>query len=159
MELGTLKAPRGAKKRRSRFGLGEGSGHGKTSGRGGKGQTARSGGGVRPGFEGGQMPLSRRLPKFGFTSRTRVLGKNVYAVVNVGDLERFPDGAVVDYAALKSQGYAKGSYAKAGIKVLGEGTLSKKLTVKVQAISAAARTKIEANGGSIEICTLPRQQS
>ena len=151
MELSRLAPPRGARKKRTRLGIGEGSGHGKTSGRGGKGQTARSGGGVRPGFEGGQMPLYRRVPKFGFTSRQKVLGMNCFAVVNLRDLEKFAEGSVVDAESLKAAGFKANVHTKAGIKVLGSGDLTKKLTVKVQAISAAARAKIESLGGTVEI--------
>ncbi len=151
MELSRLAPPAGARKKRTRYGIGEGSGHGKTSGRGGKGQTARTGGGPRPGFEGGQMPLYRRLPKFGFTSQAKVAGDNCYNVVNLAILEKFDNGAVVDLTALKTKGFKTNSHCKAGVKVLGSGSLTKKLVVKVQAISAAARAKIEALGGSVEI--------
>ena len=151
MELSKLAPPCGSKKKRTRVGLGEGSGHGKTSGRGGKGQTARTGGGVRPGFEGGQMPLYRRLPKFGFSSRQRVLGKNAFTVFNLGDLEKFSDGSVIDADSLKAAGFKASAHNRAGIKILAKGNLTRKLTVKVQAISAAARAKIEGLGGSVEI--------
>lgn len=156
MELSRLAPPRGAKKKRTRVGLGEGSGHGKTSGRGGKGQTARSGGGVRPGFEGGQMPLYRRIPKFGFSSRSKVLGKNSFIVVNLSDLEKFADGSVVDQSTLLQNGIKGGAHERAGYKVLGNGQLTKKLTVKVQAISASAKAKIEALGGTVEIVKLAK---
>ena len=153
MELSKLGPRKGAKRSRTRLGLGEGSGHGKTAGRGGKGQTARTGGGTRPGFEGGQMPFSRRLPKFGFTSIAKLKGRNVYSVINLSDLNRFESGATVDEAALRTLGMVRGKSRTAGVKVLGKGELTKKLTVKVNAISEAAKAKIEASGGSVELIT------
>ena len=127
-----------------RKGRGAGSGNGKTSGRGHKGQKARSGGGVRPGFEGGQMPLYRRLPKRGFTCYNT---KDIVAV-NIKSLERFEDGAVVDeQALLESRAVSK---IGDGVKIIGNADLSKKLTVKVTAFSAAAKEKIEAAGGTAE---------
>ena len=150
--LSTLKPNAGARKARTRVGRGEGSGHGKTSGRGGKGQTARSGGGVRAGFEGGQMPLYRRLPKVGFISRSDVRGENRYSVVRLSALQNVADGATVDIAAIQALGYAKRSAAKAGVKVLSDsGEFTKKLHLKVNAISAGARARVEAAGGSVEI--------
>jgi large subunit ribosomal protein L15 len=146
MRLHTLKPRPGSKHRRKRLGQGESSGHGKTSGRGGKGQTARSGSSIRPGFEGGQMPLIRRIPKRGFNNARHA---TVYLPVNVGALEVFENGAKVDETALRSVGLAKGRAA--GIKILGAGEISKKLTVVVSAISASAKTKIEAKGGTVEI--------
>jgi large subunit ribosomal protein L15 len=146
MRLHNLKPRPGAKHRRKRLGQGESSGHGKTAGRGGKGQTARSGSSIRVGFEGGQMPLLRRIPKRGFNN-ARFATK--YLAVNVGDLERFDNGARVDETALRSVGLANGKAD--GIKILGTGELTKKLVVAVSAISASARTKIEAKGGSVEI--------
>lgn len=146
MRLHDLKPNPGAKHRRKRLGQGESSGHGKTSGRGGKGQSARSGSSIRPGFEGGQMPLIRRMPKRGFNNARHTIR---YIAVNVGDLNKFEEGARVDEAALKAIGLANGPGA--GVKILGTGDLSKKLNVSVSAISAAARQKIEAKGGSIEI--------
>jgi large subunit ribosomal protein L15 len=146
MRLHTLKPRPGSKHRRKRLGQGEASGHGKTSGRGGKGQTARSGSSIRPGFEGGQMPLIRRIPKRGFNNARHA---TVYLPVNVGDLEVFDNGAKVDETALRSVGLANGRAA--GIKILGTGEISKKLTVVVSAISASAKTKIEAKGGTVEI--------
>ena len=146
MRLHDLKPRPGAKHRRKRLGQGEATGHGKTSGRGGKGQTARSGSSIRIGFEGGQMPLIRRIPKRGFNNArfaTRYLG------VNVGDLERFENGARVDEAALRAAGLANGR--SSGVKILGDGELSKKLTVSAHAFSASARTKIEAKGGACEV--------
>jgi len=146
MRLHNLKPRPGAKHRTKRLGQGESSGHGKTSGRGGKGQTARSGSSVRIGFEGGQMPLIRRIPKRGFNN-TRFT--TAYSPVNVGDLNQFEDGARVDETALRSVGLVNGP--KLGVKILGTGDLTKKLVVSVSAISASAKTKIEAKGGSVEL--------
>lgn len=152
LSLNTLKPMPGARKARTRVGRGEGSGHGKTSGKGGKGQTARAGGKVRAGFEGGQMPLYRRLPKFGFTSRAAVQGKNVYSVVRLSVLERLDNDTTVDAALIQSLGYAKKSREKAGIKVLSDvEKVTKKLHVKVNAISAQARALVEAAGGTVEL--------
>jgi large subunit ribosomal protein L15 len=146
MRLHDLKPRPGAKHRRKRLGQGESSGHGKTSGRGGKGQTARSGSSIRIGFEGGQMPLIRRIPKRGFNN-TRFTTQ--YLPVNVGDLNQFEDGAKVDETALRAIGLANGRGA--GIKILGNGELSKKLTVTARAFSASAKSKIEARGGTCEV--------
>ena len=146
MRLHNLKPRPGAKHRTKRLGQGESSGHGKTSGRGGKGQTARSGSSIRIGFEGGQMPLIRRIPKRGFNHTA--FGTR-YIAVNVTDLNVFDNGARVDETALKAVGLANGPGD--GIKILGTGELTKKLTLVVSAISASAKTKIEAQGGSVEI--------
>jgi large subunit ribosomal protein L15 len=146
MRLHDLKPRPGAKHRRKRLGQGESSGHGKTSGRGGKGQTARSGSSIRIGFEGGQMPLIRRIPKRGFNN-TRFA--TVYHAVNLSDLNKFEDGARVDETALRSVGLANGRAH--GIKILGTGELSKKLTVSASAFSASAKSKIEAKGGVCEV--------
>jgi large subunit ribosomal protein L15 len=146
MRLHNLKPRPGAKHRRKRLGQGESSGHGKTSGRGGKGQTARSGSSIRIGFEGGQMPLIRRIPKRGFNN-TRFT--TAYSPINVSSLNQFEDGARVDETALRALGLANGPVL--GIKILGNGELAKKLVVVVTAISAAAKTKIEALGGSVEL--------
>jgi large subunit ribosomal protein L15 len=146
MRLHNLKPRPGSKHRRKRLGQGESSGRGKTAGRGGKGQTARSGSSIRIGFEGGQMPLMRRLPKRGFNN-TRFT--TAYSPVNVGSLNQFEDGARVDETAIRSVGLANGPVL--GVKILGTGDLTKKLTVVVSAISASARTKIEAKGGTVEI--------
>ena len=146
MRLHDLKPRPGAKHRRKRLGQGESSGHGKTSGRGGKGQTARSGSSIRIGFEGGQMPLIRRIPKRGFNNAAFTIQ---YIAVNVGDLNKFDDGARVDEAALRAIGLANGPGY--GIKILGNGELSKKLTVKASAFSASAKSKIEAKGGACEV--------
>lgn len=145
MNLHTLKPNRGAKHRIKRLGCGESSGLGKTSGRGHKGQKSRSGGGVRPGFEGGQMPLHRRLPKRGFNN-TRFQDK--IAVVNVSSLnERFEDGAIINEESLRAARLIKGSYD--AVKVLGNGDISKKVTVEGCKVSATAREKIEKAGGSV----------
>lgn len=145
MNLHNLKPRPGAKHRIKRLGCGESSGLGKTSGRGHKGQKSRSGGGVRPGFEGGQMPLHRRLPKRGFNN-TRFQDK--IAVVNVASLEeRFEDGATVNMESLKAARLIKGTYD--GIKILGDGDLEKKLTVEGCKVSASAKEKIEKAGGSV----------
>lgn len=145
MKLYELAPAEGSKKELYRKGRGIGSGNGKTSGKGHKGQKARSGGGVRPGFEGGQMPLTRRIPKRGFVN----IYAKIYANVNVDALSRFEDGAVVDLEALEKAGLVK--KAKDGVKILGRGELAKKLTVKAAAFSASAKQKIEAAGGSAEV--------
>ena len=145
MNLHNLKPNRGAKHRVKRLGCGESSGLGKTCGRGHKGQKSRSGGGVRPGFEGGQMPLHRRLPKRGFNN-TRFQDK--IAVVNVSDLEaRFEDGATVNMESLKAARLVKGTYVT--VKVLGNGDIATKLTVEGCKVSTSAREKIEKAGGSV----------
>jgi large subunit ribosomal protein L15 len=146
MRLHDLKNRSGARHRRKRIGQGEGSGHGKTSGRGGKGQTARSGSSVRIGFEGGQMPLIRRIPKRGFNNARHTIE---YIPVNLKALNHFENGARVDEAALRSLGLANGTLRR--IKILGTGELGKKLTVSAHAFSASARAKIEAKGGTCEI--------
>lgn len=151
MELHTLKPSFGSRKARKRVGRGNASGAGRTSGRGEKGQKARSGGKVRAGFEGGQMPLYRRVPKVGFISRQKLAGKNIYNVVNLSDLERFDNGAVVDLTALQNEGFGVNPNSKAGLKVLGDGELTKKLTVKANAFSKSAKEKIESLGGTVEI--------
>ena len=145
MKLQDLKPAEGSTQAAFRKGRGEGSGNGKTAGRGQKGQWARSGGGVRPGFEGGQMPLARRLPKRGFYN---IFG-TVNAVVNVSDLNKFEDGAVVTVADMVSAGLVKKTLD--GVKVLGNGELTKKLTVQAAAFSASAKEKIEAAGGKAEV--------
>lgn len=146
MRLHDLKPRPGAKHRRKRLGQGESSGHGKTSGRGGKGQTARSGSSIRIGFEGGQMPLIRRIPKRGFNNTRH---ETRYLPVNLESLNQFEDGARVDEAALRSVGLANGNAS--GIKILGNGDLSKKLTVTAHAFSASAKAKIEAKGGTCSL--------
>lgn len=146
MRLHDLKPRPGAKHRRKRLGQGESSGHGKTSGRGGKGQTARSGSSIRIGFEGGQMPLIRRIPKRGFNN-TRFGTR--YIPVNVSELDAFENGAAVTEAALRAAGLANGPGD--GIKILGNGELTKQLNVSVSAFSASAKAKIEAKGGKCEV--------
>jgi large subunit ribosomal protein L15 len=148
MRLHDLKPRPGARHRRKRLGQGEASGHGKTSGRGGKGQTARSGSSIRIGFEGGQMPLIRRIPKRGFNNARHTTR---YLPVNLEALNRFDDGARVDEAALRNAGVANGRGA--GIKILGDGELTRKLTVSAHAFSASAKAKIEAKGGTCELVT------
>ena len=145
MKLHELKPAEGSRKVRNRVGRGIGSGNGKTSGRGHKGQNARSGGGVRPGFEGGQNPLFRRLPKRGFTN----INRKEYAIVNLDALNRFEDGAEVTPALLLETGIV--SNEKAGIKILGHGTLSVKLNVKAHKFSASAKEAIENAGGTTEV--------
>jgi large subunit ribosomal protein L15 len=135
----------GSKKEGKRKGRGAGTGNGKTAGRGHKGQGARSGGNVRPGFEGGQMPLQRRLPKRGFVNHFA----KEYAEINVGRLNDFEDGSVVDAHALKDAGLIGNFYD--GLKVLGNGELTKKLTVKAAKFSASAKEKIEGAGGKVEV--------
>ena len=153
MRLHDLKPRPGAKHRRKRLGQGESSGHGKTSGRGGKGQTARSGSSIRIGFEGGQMPLIRRIPKRGFNN---VNFGTRYLPVNLESLNCFEDGARVDEAALRSVGLAN----RAGyVKVLGNGELTKKLTVVAHAFSASAKSKIEAKGGTCEVIAIAKTEA
>ena len=143
--LEQLKPVAGARHSKKRLGRGIGSGQGKTAGKGSKGQNARSGGGVRPGFEGGQLPLFQRLPKRGFHNYTRV----EYMVVNVEQLNVFEDGATVDVEALIKQGLVKD--IKDGVKILGNGELTKKLVVKANKFSESAKKAIEAKGGSVEV--------
>lgn len=144
MELYELAPEKGQRKNRKRIGRGVASGSGKTAGRGNKGHNARSGGGVRPGFEGGQMPIHRRLPKRGFKNPF----KKVFAVINVQDLNRFESDAVVDEAALIKSGLVKGD--RDGIKLLGQGEINFALTLKIDKVSASARQKVESAGGKIE---------
>ena len=145
MKLYELKPAEGSTSNGFRRGRGHGSGNGKTAGKGHKGQNARSGGGVRPGFEGGQMPLYRRIPKRGF----KCINTKDIVSINVNLLNVFEDGAVVDIAALKSKGLV--SNPKDGVKILGNGDITKKLTVQVNAFSASAKEKIEAAGGKAEV--------
>jgi len=145
MKLNELSPPQGSHKAPRRLGRGVGSGRGKTAGRGTKGYNSRSGGGVRPGYEGGQMPLHRRLPKRGFAN---IFRKNI-AVINIRDLDKFDKGSVVDEAALVAAGLVKGK--KDGIKLLGHGEIKHSLEVKVNQISKSAREKIEAAGGKVEV--------
>lgn len=145
MKIHELSPAAGSVRDVKRIGRGHGSGNGKTAGKGHKGQKARAGHGMRPGFEGGQMPLQRRLPKRGFNN---IFAKEI-AIVNVAALNRFDNGAVVDAASLKEKGIVKKECD--GIKVLGNGKLEKKLTVNVSAVSASAKAKIEAAGGSVGV--------
>jgi large subunit ribosomal protein L15 len=145
MRIHELKKPEGSTKAPKRIGRGQGTGQGTTAGRGMNGQNSRSGGGVRLGFEGGQMPLYRRLPKRGFTNHWA----KEYAEVNVGDLEKFEDGAVVDIELLMAAGIVKKPLD--GVKVLGNGELTKKLTVKAEKFSKSAAEKIEKAGGKAEV--------
>ncbi len=147
MDLGSLVAPKGARKKRKRLGRGEGSGHGGTSTKGHKGQKARAGGYHKRGFEGGQMPLSRRLPKFGFTNPFR----KEFSVINVGDLGSIPGSTVVDEQYLKKNGFVR--KLRSGVKLLGNGELKIPLTIKVSKISETAKKKIEAAGGKVEVST------
>lgn len=145
MDLSNLKPAIGSTKNRKRIGRGQGSGTGKTSGKGHKGQNARSGGGVKAGFEGGQMPMQRRLPKRGFTP----LERKVYALVNLRDLDLFEAGSVVDTAALGKAGLI--NKVRDGVKILGDGDLSKAITVQATKFSKSAVEKIEAAGGKAEV--------
>ncbi|MBS2967352.1 50S ribosomal protein L15 [Metabacillus sp. KIGAM252] len=145
MKLHELKPAEGSRRERNRLGRGIGSGNGKTSGKGHKGQNARSGGGVRPGFEGGQTPLFRRLPKRGFTN----INRKEYAVVNLERLNRFEEGTEVTPELLLETGVL--SSTKAGVKILGEGKIEKKLTVKANKFSSSAKEAIEAAGGTAEV--------
>jgi large subunit ribosomal protein L15 len=154
MRLHDLKPRPGAKHRRKRLGQGEATGHGKTSGRGGKGQTARSGSSIRIGFEGGQMPLIRRIPKRGFNNARHATR---FLPVNLEALNRFDDGSRVDEAALRTAGLANGRAD--GIKILGDGELTKKLTVSAHAFSASAKSKIEAKGGTCETITKKKAEA
>jgi large subunit ribosomal protein L15 len=146
MRLHTLKPAKGAKHRVKRLGCGEGSGHGKTSCRGGKGQTARSGSSIRLGFEGGQTPLYRRLPKRGFNNNAFKLK---VAVVNLSDLNHFSDGQEVGIDALKQKGLINGRFE--AVKILGDGEFKKKLSVSAHLFSASAKSKIESAGGSVKV--------
>ena len=145
MKLHELSPAAGSTQPAWRKGRGHGSGNGKTAGKGHKGQNARSGGGVRPGFEGGQNPLYRKLPKRGFHNKF----STIYSIINVETLNRFDDGAVVDLDALMKSGVVK--KANDGLKVLGRGEITKKITVKASIFSAAAKAKIEAAGGKVEV--------
>ncbi len=145
MKLQELSPAPGSVRDVKRIGRGHGSGQGKTAGKGHKGQKARAGRGMQPGFEGGQMPLQRRVPKRGFVN---IFATN-YATINVGSLNAFEDGAVVDTAALKEAGLVKKTFD--GVKILANGKLTKKLTVKAAAYSEAAKAKIEAAGGKAEV--------
>ena len=145
MKLSELRPAEGATSDRKRVGRGKGSGLGKTAGKGHKGLRARSGGGTKPGYEGGQMPLQRRLPKRGFVNVFR----KEWAVVNVKELNRFPAGSVVDAEALRKEGLVKGTAD--GVKLLGDGEINRKLTVKVDKASRSAVEKVVAAGGTVEV--------
>ncbi len=151
MNLHTLKPRPGAKHRTKRLGCGESSGHGKTSGKGHKGQKARSGGSIRPGFEGGQMPLIRRLPKRGFNNANF---HKTWAVVNLDTLNQFDEGASIDEAMLLEKGIIRGKYE--GVKILARGEITKMISVTAHKVSDAAREKIEKAGGSV---TVPRESA
>lgn len=151
MRLHDLKPRPGAKHRVKRLGCGESSGHGKTSGKGHKGQKARSGGSIRIGFEGGQMPLIRRLPKRGFNNAAF---KKVFAIVNLSDLDRFEDGATVGEAQLREAKLVRGNFD--GIKILARGEITRKLNLEVDKISESARARVEKAGGTV---TLRSQQA
>ena len=145
MRLNELSPPKGARRAVKRLGRGSGSGQGKTAGRGTKGQKARSGGNIRPGYEGGQMPLQRRLPKRGFTN----IFRREFAIVNIRDLPRFEKGSVVDKAALAAAGLLRRK--SDGVKLLGQGTIDYPLVLKVDRCSVSARTKVESVGGRVEL--------
>ena len=145
MKLHELAPAEGSRKNKKRVGRGNGSGSGKTAARGAKGQKSRSGGGVRPGFEGGQMPIHRRLPKRGFTN----IFKKQFAIINIRDLERFESGSVVDEALLVKEGLIKGK--REAVKLLGKGDIKYPLVVRVNSVSNGAREKIEASGGTVEV--------
>lgn len=145
MKLHKLSPPKGSRKDVKRLGRGPGSGQGKTAGRGSKGQKSRSGGNVRPGYEGGQMPLQRRLPKRGFTN----IFRKEYVIVNIRDLARFEKDAVVDKEALRAAGMLKGKSDR--VKLLGQGAIDHPLVLKVDKCSKTARDKLEAAGGRVEL--------
>jgi large subunit ribosomal protein L15 len=145
MDLSNLQPAPGSHRNRKRIGRGHGSGTGKTAGKGHKGQKARSGGSIKPGFEGGQMPLQRRVPKRGFNPLTR----KEYALVNLRDLELFESGSVVDIEALGKAGLV--GQLKDGVKILGDGDLTKSLTIKAHKFSKSAQEKIAAAGGNVEV--------
>ncbi|MDJ0803842.1 MAG: 50S ribosomal protein L15 [Desulfobacterales bacterium] len=145
MKLHELSPAKGSRKARKRLGRGVASGQGKTAGRGTKGQGSRSGGGVRPGYEGGQMPIHRRLPKRGFTN----IFKKQIAIINVQDLNRFDGGSQIDDVALVQQGLVKGRYD--AIKLLGKGEIDRPVQIKVNAVSKSAQEKITAAGGTVEV--------
>jgi large subunit ribosomal protein L15 len=144
MKLNDLGPEKGQRKNKKRVGRGVASGSGKTAGRGSKGQNSRSGGGVRPGYEGGQMPIHRRLPKRGFKNPF----KKVFSIVNVQDLNRFEADSIIDEVAFIQSGLVKGD--RDGIKILGKGEIQIPVTVRINRVSASARQKIEAAGGKIE---------
>lgn len=145
MRLSELQPSPGSKHKKKRVGRGPGSGWGKTAARGYKGQNSRAGGGTKPGFEGGQMPLTRRIPKRGFNN----IFRQAWTIVNLRDLQRFPADAVVDEAALKAAGLVKNQVKR--IKLLGQGEVTVPLVIKIQAVSSQAKSRIEAAGGRVEV--------
>ena len=151
MELSKLGPNKGAKKNRKRVGRGNACGWGRTSARGEKGQKARSGGKVSPRFEGGQMPLYRRIPKIGFKSKGQILGTNDYSIVKVSDLEQLENGTVVDMELLYQMGFKCSLAQKAGFKLLGNGNLTKSLTIRLNAITKSALEKVQKAGGTVEL--------
>ncbi|MGI6680336.1 MAG: 50S ribosomal protein L15 [Bdellovibrionota bacterium] len=151
MDLSNLKGNKRARKNRKRLGRGNGSGYGRTSARGEKGQGARSGGNISPIFEGGQMPLYRRIPDIGFISRKQACGINKYSLVKCGDLEALEDGTVVDAELLYKMGFKCSPKQKAGFKLLGCGGLTKKLTIRINAITKSALQKVQDAGGVVEL--------
>lgn len=150
MKLNELQ-PSVPRKSRKRVGRGESSGWGKTAGKGSNGQNSRAGGGVKPYFEGGQMPIYRRTPKRGFSN---ALFRKDYVVLNLSDLNRFEDGTVVTPELLKEQGIVKNMLS--GVKILGNGKLEKKISLKVHQVSASAKSAVEANGGSVELIKIAK---
>ena len=155
LELHQSSPPRGARTKKVRLGRGESSGVGKTAGRGGKGQKGRNGATISRGFEGGQIPLYKRVPKLGFFSRKKSLGVNVFQPISLATLDRFEANATVDVEVLRAHGLVSKT---AKVKVLASGSITKKITLKVDAISAAAKTAIEAAGGSVEV-TSPKAKA
>lgn len=147
--LSNLSPVPGSKHRRKRLGKGEGSGKGKTCGKGGKGQTARSGFGLPAGFEGGQMPIHRRLPKRGFTSRKKLTGENVYSTVSIDQLDAIAESGTINVEILQRSGLLRSKNAK--VKILGGSAVKSKLSVEVHAISASAKEAIEAAGGEVKL--------
>ncbi len=148
VDLSDLRPAKGSRRRRKRKGIGEGSGNGKTCGKGGKGQSMRSGYSLPRGFEGGQMPLHRRLPKVGFTSRKKVLGKNVFSLISIAALQQFEAEGEITLELLRSKGMVK---AASKVKILGGGELTKKIVVEAHAVSASAKSAIEAAGGEVRL--------
>ncbi len=151
IELSSLAPVRGSKKNRKRVGRGNACGWGRTSGRGEKGQNARSGGGVSPRFEGGQMPLYRRLPNIGFKSKKQIDGTNRYSLIKCSDLEQLENGTVVDMELLYQLGFKCSLSQKAGFKLVGTGDLTKNLTVRLNAITKSALEKVQKAGGTVEL--------
>ena len=151
LDLENLSPPKGMRKKRKRVGRGQGSGWGETAGAGVKGQKARAGASIPAGFEGGQMPLYRRIPKTGFRSLKNILGLNIYHRVTLSDLERFDAASVINYELLVASGVVRAHRNKRKVKILANGELTKKLTIQVDSVSEAAKAKIEALGGTVEI--------